>query len=278
MFYHRQFLNGILDAIESSGAPHAAAASHKASNAWYKAFDLVYGGVASDYSIPTGKNRYHKFKDKIVEVWCALEQEAPADHPCRNKALIQLETYRHACSEANKAPMGGSASSTPKASRMSTGIAKHGVSSAISKRAIAGPPSGVGVTYKNLDEAKVIATLPEPLQSLLHLRQLQKEMTATTAVKVTKKNLEDHSRKIEAAYMDALNEFAGTIDEEEDTPKDMSMEKDEAYNRAQALALLYRYSNPGMEQRTISEAYQKAIDQYVAHVAPALEDNSGISV
>jgi hypothetical protein len=259
-----------LDAIDSSGAPHAAAASHKASNAWYKAFDLVYGGVASDYSIPTGKNRYHKFKDKIVEVWCALEQDAPADHPCRAKAMMQLDTYRQACAEVNKPAVGPSAMGTPKR----VGTATKPVAS-VAKRGFAGPPSGV--TYKNLDENKIIATLPEPLQSLLHLRQLQKEMTATTSVRITKKNLEDHSRKVETAYIEALNEFAG-MDEEEEKKPEAPLDKDSAFARAQALALLYRYSNPGMEQRTISEAYQKAVDQYVGHVSPSSLEDHSISV
>ncbi|KAG7359465.1 hypothetical protein IV203_034563 [Nitzschia inconspicua] len=275
------FLNGILDAIEAAGAPHAAAASHKASNAWYKAFDLVYGGVASDYSIPTGKNRYHKFKDKIVEVWCALEQDAPADHPCRGKAMAQLDTYRQACAEVNKPAVGSSSAvGTPKAVRTSTGggtaTKPSVISSATAKRGFAGPPSGV--LYKNIDEVKIIATLPEPLQSLLHLRQLQREMAATTAVRITKKNLEDHSRKVDTAYLDALNEFAGPLDDEDEKKPDEPLDKDEAFARAQALAVLYRYANPGMEQRTLSEAYQKAVDQYVTHVCPSAMEEHSISV
>jgi hypothetical protein len=262
---------------------------------------LVYGGVGSDYSIPTGKNRYHKFKDKIVEVWCALEQDAPTDHPCRNKAMIQLDTYRQACTEANKPAMGGgqlllSHLGTPKGLRTATTsnmtaggapLKSSVMSSAAAKRGFAGPPPGV--MYKNLDEAKVIATLPEPLQSLLHLRQLQKEMAATTAVRITKKNLEDHAKKIDAAYLDALNEYTGatTMEDDDDDVNNSNnkknqppaLDKDEAYARSLALALLYRYSSPGMEQRTISEAYQKAVDQYVAHVSlPTGEDNTTMSV
>jgi hypothetical protein len=235
----------------------------------------VYGGVASDYSIPTGKNRYHKFKDKIVEVWCALEQDAPADHPCRSKAMIQLDTYRQACTDMNKPAGAPSAIGTPK--RTGTATKPVVIASVGAKRGFAGPsPGGL---YKNLDEAKVIATLPEPLQSLLHLRQLQKEMTAATVVRITKKNLEDHSRKVDTAYLDALNEFAGAVDDEEDDKKpEVPLDKDQAFARAQALALLYRYANPGMEQRTLSEAYQKAVDQYVTHVSPAAMEEHSISV
>lgn len=227
--------------------------------------DLVYGGIASDYSIPTGKNRYHKFKDKIVEVWVALEQDAPQDHICRQKAIEQLEIYRQACSDANKSP-GGTASGTPKRS-VSTGGTPARMSAQQAKRGFAGPPAGV--LYKHLDEAKVIETLPEPLQSLLHLRMIEKEMTATTSVKLTKKNLEDHSKKVETAYIDALKEFTGD-DEDGGKKEEPILDKDEAYARAQALALLYRYANSGLEQKMISEAYQKASDQYVEQVAPQL--------
>jgi hypothetical protein len=235
--------------------------------------------------------------------------------------MIQLETYRQACAEANKPALGGGAATTtatggpllspmgtPKGIRTTTAsntittatttiggapIKSSVMSSAAAKRGFAGPPPGV--VYKNLDEAKVIATLPEPLQSLLHLRQLQKEMAATTAVRITKKNLEDHAKKIEAAYLDALNEYTGTTVEEDDDDDNNNnnnntttitnkknqpptWDKEEAYARAQSLALLYRYSSPGMEQRTISEAYQKAVDQFVALVSPTGEDNITMSV
>jgi len=97
------FLSQILEYIEQAGAPNCPAASHKTDNSWYKAFDLVYNSVASDYSIPTGKNRYHKFKDKIVEVWVALEQQEgghPGEHLCRSQAIQQLARHRKACAEA----------------------------------------------------------------------------------------------------------------------------------------------------------------------------------
>ena len=79
-----------------------AGVSRKANNAWYKAFDLIYGGDgASEYSIPTGKNRYHKFKDKILEVWVALENQAPGENhllPANNQlSMEQYDRYRQAC-------------------------------------------------------------------------------------------------------------------------------------------------------------------------------------
>jgi hypothetical protein len=179
-----------------------------------------------------------------------------------------------------------------------------GMSLTAAKRGLAGHQYPFS-RYKNLDEDKVIATLPQPLQSLLHLRQLQKEMAANTAVKITKKNLEEHAKKLDAAYLDALNEYIGTTttnmeeedddeddddDDEEDNvnnnnnkkkQREPVWDKDQAYARAQSLALLYRYSSPGMEQRTISEAYQKAVDQYVAQVSPSAgagEDQTTTSV
>mmetsp|Transcript_9600 Transcript_9600/g.17500 ORF Transcript_9600/g.17500 Transcript_9600/m.17500 type:complete len:339 (+) Transcript_9600:111-1127(+) len=275
-----EFLNGILDAIESAGAPHAAAASHKANNAWYKAFDLVYSGIASDYSIPTGKNRYHKFKDKIVEVWCALEQDAPPDHPCREKGMMQLEVYRQACSEANKPPGGPVQSGTPKGPRTAAGGKGNVVLS--TKRTFAGPAGGV--LYRNLDEKEIIAKLPQPLQSLLNLRQMSKEMATCTGVRSQRKAMEDHAKKVDRAYLEAVNEYLGTNngstdaasgednDEEDDVKheekkEEVVMAKDEAYERAQCLALLYRYASAGTEQRSIAEAYQKAVDRYIAHVS-----------
>jgi hypothetical protein len=275
-------LNGLLDAIESSGAPQVAAASHKANNAWYKAFDLVYGNVASDYSIPTGKNRYHKFKDKIVEVWCALEQDAPADHPCREKSMAQLEAYRQACSEANK-PTGAptpstAASGTPK-TRPTVG--RPAGSTVSVKRGLFGPAGGA--IYKNLDEKALVEKLPQPLRNLFTLRQLSREMIASTAVRASRKTMEEHSKAVDAAYLEALAEYVGTpIDDDEDDKDekkdDEPMDKDEAYDRSQCLALLHRYASPGTEQRNIAVAYRKAVDQYVGQVSSATVVTEGEAV
>jgi hypothetical protein len=37
------------------------------------AFDASYNTVLSEFSLPSGKNRYHKFRDKIVEIWKAMQ-------------------------------------------------------------------------------------------------------------------------------------------------------------------------------------------------------------
>jgi hypothetical protein len=44
------------------------------SNEWQAAFDASFNTVLSEFSIPSGKNRYHKFRDKIVEIWKAMQE------------------------------------------------------------------------------------------------------------------------------------------------------------------------------------------------------------
>jgi hypothetical protein len=134
------------------------------------------------------------------------------------------------------------------------------------------PPS----FYKNLDEPKIIEKLPQPLQSLLTLRQLSKDMVVGTAVRSARKALEDNTKKVDAAYLEALADYVGSSgetdgeeDKDEDTKEDEILDKDEAYDRAQCLALLYRYSAGGAEQRSIASAYKKAVNDYVQHVSPA---------
>ena len=42
---------------------------------WADAFEAIYQTVASDYALPQGKNRLHKFKEKMVELWSAMQGE-----------------------------------------------------------------------------------------------------------------------------------------------------------------------------------------------------------
>ena len=42
---------------------------------WADAFETIYQTVASAYALPQGKNRLHKFKEKMVELWCAMQGE-----------------------------------------------------------------------------------------------------------------------------------------------------------------------------------------------------------
>jgi hypothetical protein len=58
--------------VESSECFHRPTAT--TTNEWRVAFDATYNTVLSDFSIPSGKNRFHKFRDKIVEIWKAMQE------------------------------------------------------------------------------------------------------------------------------------------------------------------------------------------------------------
>jgi hypothetical protein len=58
--------------VQSSECYHRPTAT--TTNEWRLAFDATYNTVLSDFSIPSGKNRYHKFRDKIVEIWKAMQE------------------------------------------------------------------------------------------------------------------------------------------------------------------------------------------------------------
>jgi len=228
------FLSGVLDSMETAEAPSAAAASHKASNPWYKAFDLVYGGVASDCSIPTGKNRFHKFKDKIVEIWMAMEEQAPDEHPLKAKAMEQLIEYRKACEEANKKE-----TTKPQNKSMSPKTAS-------SKRSYASTFPFPPAKWKHLDEGSALGTLPEPLKSLVHLRHLGTELGKKT-------------ENLETLYQNALTEYCQQAEEE----------KDKLYSRSLALAALFRQTQNYEESKEISKAYEKTVQDYVVLIDPS---------
>lgn len=42
---------------------------------WSDAFEAIYHTVASEYALPQGKNRLHKFKEKMIELWSAMQGE-----------------------------------------------------------------------------------------------------------------------------------------------------------------------------------------------------------
>lgn len=246
-----------------------AAASHKPSNAWYKAFDLVYGGVASDYSVPTGKNRYAKFKDKIVEVWTALEATQGSsdsddirDRSCRTKAMAQLAMYRQACEESIKVAAlkeEATAAAVVVAGSEAVVVADEGIriapageknksSGLSSKRAL----FGLG-QWSGLDEVKTLAKLPQPLQSLMNLRQLGREVTKGTPGRTV--DAAEHSQSTDVAYIEALNDYLAA---------DLTMlDKDTIYDRAMCMALLHRYASADEEKAKIGEGYQVAVDKYI---------------
>ena len=257
LLFVSQFLTQVLQCIEDAGAPETAAASHKANNAWYKAFDLIYGGVAREYSIPTGKNRYHKFKDKILEVWQALEQQAPGENHCREVAMDQYERYKKACAEANK--HGGSLQSPNKVAKTAAGQSaklaggKRSYSTAMGGGSFLSVNNS-GYLWKNLDESAQLEKLPIKLRKLVHLKQLSKEMSALTSNRPARKGVDEHSKKLDAAYMEGLTEFLGA----EDVEMSDETTEAEAYEKSLVLAFLYRYASTLQEQKILSEAYAKA--------------------
>ena len=215
-----QFLQGVLNSLESAGAHHSAAASHKASNPWYKSFHSIYGGVASDCSVPTGKNRYHKFKDKIVELWVAMDQHETYNGPLRDMAVRQLTSYRQACENKTTVGLdgkpekvdlddgkdgngGAKVAATPAkggknpGDKMSGtaggGGAAGGAKSNPNKRSHQTSASSGSASSKappppqswaHLDEAAALATLPQPLQTLIHLRHMGVEVQSQDTVLV----------------------------------------------------------------------------------------------
>lgn len=229
------FLTGVLDSLEQAGAPQAAAASHKLSNPWYKAFDLVYSGVAQGCSIPHGKNRYHKFKDKIVELWVAMEQHASDDHPLKQRSVDQLEEYRKACANFVATPKKEGVLRTPGSVIMRTPADKLSAA----RRSYG---STFALKWKHLDEAKAVDALPEPLQSMLHIRHLTSELGTDTKTSAD-------------LYFDsALQDYL----------KEMPEGKEALYEKSNCLAVLARLSQSEKETKEITDAYEKVITEYLA--------------
>lgn len=235
-------MSGVLDAMDGANASAAAAASHKATNPWYKAFDLVYSGVAADCSVPTGKNRFHKFKDKIIELWTAMETEAPDDHPLKPRAMQQLNQYRIACEEAQKAE-----NANPKTPGKSPGIKKAPTAPAsASKRSYNSTfhPT-TGRMWKHLNEGSALEKLPEPLKSLTNLRHMGTEIGACNV-----------KGSVEMQYMAALDQYLA------ETPGD------DAYDKSQILVALYRLSQSPKEAKDILAAYERTVQEYMVHIDP----------
>lgn len=77
--------------MEASGCPHVPTAT--TTNEWQVAFDASYNTVLSDFSLPSGKNRYHKFRDKVVEIWKAMEDNAEISFD--NNPLYTMAKRQH---------------------------------------------------------------------------------------------------------------------------------------------------------------------------------------
>ena len=239
-----QFLQGVLTALETTEAPHCAHASHKASNAWYKAFHNIYGGIAADCTIPTGKNRYHKFKDKIVEIWLALEGEE--SHNLKDQGMRQLTTWRRAMdAKAIEVPDSPAGLTTKKgAKRASSGSAGGRPAKKMAHGMVA-------PAWAHLEEGKVLnESIPEPLRSLVHLRALAYELTNSD------------STMIEDQYQTQLNVFL-------ETPI-VDMTPEGLFAHSQAIAVLWRCAKKlgkHAEAKSIQLAYSNTSQQYAQSLA-----------
>jgi hypothetical protein len=96
-------------------------------NEWREAFDASYNTVLSDFSIPSGKNRYHKFRDKIVEIWKAM-QSVSDNNPLYAMAERQYKNFLRVTDE-RKAAVGlddrkPAPSASPVSHKMDTSKAK----------------------------------------------------------------------------------------------------------------------------------------------------------
>jgi hypothetical protein len=222
---------------------------------------LVYGGIAAECSIPTGKNRYHKFKDKIVELWTAMESQAPDDHPLKQRAVDQFDQYRKACQEQQmqvikredpktpttpiiKIPTDRSTLPPGAGSAAALGRAAFPPPQVSTKRSYSSMMPNSGIKWKHMDETAAIQKLPEPLQSLLHLRHLGSELKAKSTVEI--------------AFQKALDEYLK-----------QGGEKDELYDKTLCLASLYRQAQSPKELKEILAAYEAAVSEYLTHIDPS---------
>ena len=206
--------------------------------------------------------------------------------------MEQYDRYKRACAEANK-----NANGTPGGGALPGGlkIGKTGANQtpgsgyklAGGKRsystAMGGGAPSPGMTaslWKNLDEGKVLEGLPVKLRELVHLKQLSKEMASGTSNRQARKGIEEHSKKLDTVYMEALNEYLKEDEDKEGESKDVEMsdngDKAEAYNRCLATAFLYRYASTHIEQRILSEAYAKYTARCVTFKEPPEEAPAGV--
>lgn len=231
---------GVLDALDESGAPKAAAASHKLTNPWYKAFHVIYNGIARDCSIPHGKNRYHKFKDKIVELWQAIESYGGGDLPLRDRALGQLDEYRQSC--ATQAVTPKKESSTPNGTPKTPNAVPR-LKPQTSKLLPTERYPTVGSRWEHLDEASALKSLPEYLQKLINIRNLVVEIGLGNKLAVDEQ------------YERYLQEYLNDIPESQDA----------LYEKLLGLALLCRYAQSTKEKKDISEVYERVVSDYLIH-------------
>jgi hypothetical protein len=186
----------------------------------------VYTGVGHDCSQPQGKNRYHKFKDKIVELWTAIEAYTGGDLPLRGRALEQLDEHRRACQSHPTIKREPRASTI----KFATFRPKPGIK----------PPTHT--RWELFDEKAALHSLPADLQKLVHFRNLSTELGSSGKA------------AIEEQYEKTLNEYLRDIPEGPDA----------LYTKATGLAFLIRYCHTSKEKKDIADVYEHLITDYLA--------------
>jgi hypothetical protein len=185
--------------VEASGCPHVPTAT--TTNEWRVAFDASYDTVLSDFSIPSGKNRYHKFRDKIVEIWKAMQEntEIVADNTLYELAERQYKNFLRVTDE-RKAAVGlddrkPAPSSSPLSHKKDTSKAKSKAVPAATSTATAAATTPVTGTKKRLAVGVPLMTSPTTASTLLSTVGF-----ATTAKTIAKNgdNTDDQSEWPEA--------------------------------------------------------------------------------
>jgi hypothetical protein len=134
----------------------------------------VYATVALDCHHPVGKNRHHKFKDKMVEIWIAIEAEVlagrknPELSPVVALGLRQLERYRTVTrdtEETRKIPRGGTVSAKIGAGADGSASVEVPVPAAAVADAATPPPGSPGPKDKPAAEGAAATAAGKPAPS-----------------------------------------------------------------------------------------------------------------
>jgi len=104
---YEDFLRQVIEILETNQV----AAYPMATNdtPWSEAFDTLYSTVATEYALPQGKNRLHKFKEKMVELWSAMQGEVTLgikseQHPIYRMAIKQWKNHQTVMKDKSKLP------------------------------------------------------------------------------------------------------------------------------------------------------------------------------
>ena len=190
------------------------------------------------------KNRYHKFKDKIVELWQALEAYTGDDLLLRDRALAQLDEYRKACDLQAATPKkdGASVSSVTPKTPGSIATPRGDKVALTARRA---PVPLIHSKWGHLDEAAALESLPEPLKNLLHVRNLVQELGAGN-----KLAMEEQYDKALQAYL-----------------KEIPESKEALFEKSLALAFLFRCALGTRERRDLSVVYERVVNDYLVAIS-----------